>query len=150
MLYLYSGYVKITRIIPEIFDSYYTSTPLKLSEFPEEGEYYYEHNINYYTSYNHIIINIRNEIDFFDCCISRYQGIRSRNSAQKNLEILLKELMKQLYNLTLELLHYPLNFRILKDYYYKQLCLLIQEQEPIKGLILNADTAFNGVRKQIY
>lgn len=149
-----SEYVKITRIIPEIFDSYYTSTLLKLSEFPEEGEYYYKHNINYcelycYTNHDHIIIKIRNEINYFDCHISRYLGIRSRNSVRKNLETLPKELMKQLYNLTLELLHDPQNFKNLKDDYYKQLSLLIQKREPIKGLILNADAAFYEVRKQI-
>ena len=57
--------------------------------------------------------------------------------------------MKQLFNLTIELLHDPQNLKNLKDEYYKQLSLLIENREPIKGLILNADIAFNEVRTQI-
>ncbi|MBF0647902.1 hypothetical protein IR083_03600 [Dysgonomonas sp. GY75] len=150
-----SQYVKVKRIIPEIFDSYYKSTIQKLSNsFLENGEYYYKYNIKrsqlyLFTDTRHVILDIHNDIDNFYCRIVRYSGIRGRNTVRKEFETLPEEVMKQLFNLTIELLYDPQNFNILKDEYYRQLGLLIEKEEPIKGLILNADMAFEEVRTQI-
>lgn len=150
-----SQYVKVKRIIPEIFDSYYNSTIRKLSEsFLENGEYYYKYNIKrcqlyLFTDTRHVIIDIHNDIDNFYCRITRYTGIRGRNTVRKELDTLPEEVMKQLFSLTIELLHDPQNLKNLKGEYYKQLDLLIEKKEPIKGLILNVDIAFNEVRTQI-
>ncbi|EGK05234.1 hypothetical protein [Dysgonomonas mossii] len=152
---LASEYAKVKRIIPEIFNSYYTSTIRKLSEsFSENGEYYFKYsikacNLYLFTDSKHVTIDINNDIDNFYCNFSRYRGIRGRNTARKELDTLPEEVMRQLFNLTIELLHDPQNLKNLKDEYYKQLSLLIENREPIKGLILNADIVFNEVRTQI-
>lgn len=148
-------YVKVKRIIPEIFESYYTSTIRKLNKsFLENGEYYYKYNIKrcklyLFTDSKQVLIHIDNDIDNFYCNISPYNGIRGRNTARKEMDILPEEVARQLFNLTIELLYDPQNLKNLKDEYYKQLSLLIEKEEPIKGLILNADIAFNEIRTQI-
>lgn len=61
--------MKVKRIIPEIFDSYYTSTIRKLSEsFSENGEYYFKYNIKacklyLFTDSKHVTIDVNNDID---------------------------------------------------------------------------------------
>lgn len=148
-------YVKVKRIIPEIFDSYYESTIKALRDsFLENGEYYYKYStknckLHCYSDSRQIIISVDNEIDYFRCSISRYNSPRGRHYDRKNMDTLPEERMKQLFKLTLELLFDYNSFKNLNQEYYKQLTLLIQEEKPVEGLVLNANVSFIEVRIQI-
>ena len=150
-----SQYCHVKRITPDIFNQYYTNTLRLLSEsFLHEAEYYLQHSSNYckcycYTDKQRLIIRIDNSLDNFCCQMYLNRGIKGRNYARKNYEPVQEAQMKQFFNLTLEFLYDPYGSKLLKDEYNKQIHSLIHDGKPIKGLILNADSAFNEIRTQI-
>ncbi len=148
-------YVKVKKIIPELFDSYYNDTIRHFSNnFPDKPEYYLEASshtfkIECYTDKEQLSIFIDKTPNRFTCRISLSPGTSGRHYARRKYELLAEEVVKQIFQLTLEFLHNRKSLQNLKDEYFKQIALLVKEDKPISGLILNADLAFDGIRQQI-
>lgn len=149
-------YCQVKPITQETFNSYYTNNLRSLKDnFLSEAEYYLQHNdINWYNYYSytnnsHLNIEISESVGYFSCRIYFRNGVKGRLFARRHFEVAPEAMMAQFFNLTIELLYDPNNFGLLKDEYLKQLNLLIQNGQPIAGLVLNADIAFNEIRTQI-
>ncbi len=148
-------YTKVKKILPELFESYYIDTIQYLSRnFLEKAEYYLEASshsfrIECYTDKERLLIYTSKTPSNFNCRISLCPGLSGRSEARKKHKLLAVEVVKQFFQLTLEFLYNRKNLENLKDEYFKQISLLVKEDKPISGLILNADLAFNGIREQI-
>lgn len=148
-------YRKYKRIIPEIFESYYNDTLRFLQKnFLTDAEYYFNKENKWYllsafTENKSLSLSVCNDLKGFECKISIEPGRKRRSTARKNHETIPVEVFKQAFQLTLEFCYDRDSILNLKDNYFNQMTLLLEEEKPIKGLVLNADLHFNSVREQI-
>lgn len=129
--------------IRTLYDSFVVDAEHYLGCSLESYQYYT------YTEKSHLILEINNSIDSFHCKMYSSYGVKVRSSTRKYYDPIDPVLAKQLFNLTIELLYDYQNINIFKDKYFKQTDLLTHERNPIEGLILNADVAFNEIRSKI-
>ncbi|NDV84809.1 hypothetical protein [Bacteroides sp. 51] len=146
---------KYKRIIPEIFESYYSDTLRFLQKnFLEDAEYFIQKDHKWYRLYaftdnKSLSLSINNGLKYFNCQIEIEPGRKGRNTARKKYDSIAIETFKQAFQLTIEFCYDRDSFLILKDDYFNQITQLLEEEKPISGLILNADMHFNSIREQL-